>query len=160
MATTTATIFIGRAHPNDSGIIPTHLIRFTENDRPALILQSLGGKYQSKVVIPTIENTVDDIYLMIAVYILKEVQPSKDIHNIKRDSLYELFDKQERLNLYAETMKIIENTQIKVVFNILDNSHLLTQIEIIKSYPNDFEVTLPAMKKEFNAWGNKINTIE
>jgi len=108
MATTTATIFIGRAHQNDGGIIPTHLIRFTENDRPALILQSLDGKNQSKVVIPTIENTVDDIYLMIAVYILKEVQPSKEIHNAKRDSMYELFDKQERLNLYAETLKVIE----------------------------------------------------
>jgi hypothetical protein len=38
---TTATILIGHAHQNHSGINPTHLIRFTENDRPALILQSL-----------------------------------------------------------------------------------------------------------------------
>ena len=43
MATTTAIILIGHAHQNHSGINPTHLIRFTENDRPALILQQLEG---------------------------------------------------------------------------------------------------------------------
>ena len=44
MATTTATILIGRAHQNDSGINPTHFIQFTENDRPALILQAIEGE--------------------------------------------------------------------------------------------------------------------
>ena len=27
---------------------------------------------------------------------------------------------------------------------------------IIKKYPNDIEITLPAFKKEFNAWRNKV----
>ena len=48
MATTTATILIGRAHQNDSGINPTHFIQFTENDRPALILQAIEGKETSE----------------------------------------------------------------------------------------------------------------
>lgn len=158
MATTTATIFIGNAHPNHSGINPTHLIRFTENDRPALILQQLEGNAENKVIIPTVENTVDDIYLMVAVFILKRVTPSKEIHNLKRNSLYEILDDKERQSLYAETRKIFETTKIKLVFNILDDSHLLSQIDTIKTYPNDFEVTLPAIKKEFEAWANKIVT--
>ena len=45
-----------------------------------------------------------------------------------------------------------------MVINILDDSHLLSVIEQIKKYPNDFEITLPSIKKEFNAWSNKIET--
>jgi hypothetical protein len=32
--------------------------------------------------------------------------------------------------------------EIKVVFSIFDDSHLLNQIDIIETYPIDFEVTL------------------
>ena len=81
MATTTATILVGRAHQNHSGIIPTHLIRLTENSRPALIMQSLEGMEDVKIVIPTLENMVDDIYLMIAVFVLKKFENLEHIHN-------------------------------------------------------------------------------
>jgi hypothetical protein len=158
MATTTATIFIGHAHQNNSGINPSHFIQFTENDRPALILHSIDKSLEHKVIIPTVENTINDIYLMIAIYILKMVTPSKELHNAQRKSLYELLDENERLQLYSQTKKIFEATKIKIVFNILDDSHLLGQVDIIKAYPNDFEVTLPAVKKEYDAWSNSIMT--
>ncbi len=153
---TTATIFVGHAHPNHSGINPTHLIRFTENDKPTLILQPLEGGEETKIIIPTIENTVDDIYLMIAVLILKKVTPSKEIHNRERKSLYEILDEQERFALYEETKKIIQETELKVVFNILDDSHLLNQVDLIKQYPNDYEVTVPFMKNEYSVWTGKV----
>ena len=95
---------------------------------------------------------------MIAIYILKMVTPSKELHNTQRKSLYELLDENERFQLYSQTKKIFEATKIKLVFNILDDSHLLGQVDIIKDYPNDFEVTLPAVKKEYNAWSNSIIT--
>ena len=157
MSTTTATILIGHAHQNDSGINPTHIIFFTENSRPAIILQSLEGKSKNKIIIPTVENTVDDIYLTIAVYILNEIKPSKELYNSNRDSLYDLLDENERINLYNETLKLFEKIRVKVVFNILDDSHLLSQLDAIKKYPNDFEVTLPSMKKEYNAWTQKVS---
>jgi hypothetical protein len=159
MATTTATIFVGKSHPNDGGINPTHLIRFTENDRPALILIDLEGKEEEKVIIPTLENTIDDIYLMIGVFILKKIKPSKKINNKKRDSLYEILEKTERIELYEKTVKLINEFNIKVVVNILESSHLLHIIEQIKKYPNDFEVTITSMKKEYDRWSNSIKTI-
>lgn len=158
MATTTALIFVGQAHQNNSGINPTHLIQFTENDRPALILRDIEGRGQVKVIIPTIENTIDDIYLMISVFILKQVKPSKEIHNHSRNSLYDILEENERQNLYLKTIDVLKKHRIKVVMNILDDSHLLSLIEQIKKYPNDFEITLPSIKKEFNAWSNKIET--
>lgn len=72
MSTTTATILIGRAHQNHGGIIPTHLIQLTENSRPSLLLQPIEGPSDVKVVIPTLENIVDDIYLMVTVFILNK----------------------------------------------------------------------------------------
>ena len=147
MATTTAVILFGSAHQNDSGINPTHIIQFRENSRASLVLQSLDGKNESQVVIPTIENTIEDIYLLIAVYILKEIHPIKELQNSNRDSLYEIFSQEERQLLYDETFKVFERIRAKVVFNILDGSLLLNQVETIKKYPNDFEVTLPKIIK-------------
>lgn len=156
MATTTATILIGGAHQNNSGINPTHIILFTENDRSAIILKSLEGKSEDKIVIPTIENTVDDIYLTIAVYVFNWLKPSIELANVNRDSLSDILNQDERINLYNETLIFFEKNRVKVVFNILNDSHLLTQLDAIKKYPNDFEVTLPVMKKEYNAWSQKV----
>jgi hypothetical protein len=156
MATTTATILIGHAHQNDSGIIPSHLIRFTENDRPAFILHSLESIEENKVIIPTIENTIDDLYLMIAVFILNKMEPAIVLHSKERKSIYDIFDEKERTELYKKTKLIIEESNLKVVFNLLEDSLLLNQLHIIKQYPNDYEVTVPYMKNEYSAWSGKV----
>jgi len=160
MATTTAIILIGRAHHNDSGINPTHLIRLTENSRPALTLQSIDGKAEPIIIIPTIDNMVDDIYLMISVFILNELNPGKELQTKELKSMYEIFSEQERFGLYEETKALIDKFEIKVVFNILDGSHLLCQIDNIKQYPNDFEITVPYVKKEYSAWSRKVKFTE
>ena len=92
MATTTATIFIGCAHQNDSGIIPSHIILFNEGDRPSFVLQSLDDNSARKIVIPTLENTIDDLYLTIATLVLDQVKTHKEIHSSNGLSLYEIFD--------------------------------------------------------------------
>lgn len=158
MSTTTTIIIVGQAHQNDSGIIPTHLIQFTENDRPALILTKMDGSIDRKVIIPTIEHTIDDIFLMIAVFVLKLVNPSINIHTNQKISLYELLNEQERMDLYSKTTLAFGNTRTKVVLNIFDGSHLLGQLDQLRKYPNDWEVTLPAIKQEFNAWHGKVET--
>ncbi|MCK9436273.1 MAG: hypothetical protein M0Q12_03575 [Synergistaceae bacterium] len=157
MSTTTATILVGRAHQNHSGIIPTHLIQLTENSRPSLLLQPIEGPSDVKVVIPTLENIVDDIYLMVTVFILNKIKPAKDIDNWERLSMYDLFDENERSSLYEESKIIIMDTSIKLVFNILKGSHLLNYVDIIKEYPNDLEITLSTLKKELSAWSDKLN---
>lgn len=157
MATTTAIILIGHAHQNHSGINPTHLIRLTENSRPALILKSIEGEEEEPIIIiPTIENIVDDIYLMISVFILKVLNPEKELQSKKGESIYDILNEQERFVLYEKAKASIQKAKIKVVFNILDESHLLNQLDKIKQYPNDFEVTVPYIKKEYNAWSGKV----
>ena len=165
MATITAKILVGCSHQNHGGILPTHLIRLSENSKPKLILTDLGiasdNVMKKKVVIPTLENTVDDIYLMIAVYILKKITLEKDMYNKDGASLYEIFEEKERFELYNQTKKIIESINLKVVFNIFDADCLLKgQIEEIKKYPPDIEITTPSFSKYYNAWKDKVVTRE
>ena len=156
MATTTATILIGHAHQNDSGIVPSHIIRFTENDRPAFILHSLESIEEDIVIIPTVESTIDDLYLMIAVFILNKLDSAILLHSKERKSIYEIYDNNQRADFYNKTKLIIQESKIKVVFNLLENCHLLNQIHIIKQYPNDYEVTVPLIKNEYSAWSGKV----
>lgn len=158
MATTTATIFVGKNHPYDSGIKATHLIFFNENDRPSLVLKSLSTPEDEVIMIPTLENTIDDIHLMITVFILKKIVPSKPLNTAEKKSLHEILDNKERIQLYNEIKTLLNESKIKVVFNILDGSHLLTQLDKIKTYPNNYEVTVCTMKKEYDGMSRKIRT--
>ncbi len=160
MSTTTATIFIGHTDPHESGIQPTHFIQFTENDRPALILRAIDDKSDAKVIIPSVENTIDDIYLMLAVFVLKKVRPSKEIHNLQRNSLYDILDEKERLALYIESKIAFQHNTMKLVFNMLEGCHLLNQLDKLKDYPHNFEVTTTTMKKKQSEWSDNIETKE
>ena len=157
MSTTTATIFIGHAHPNDGGIQASHLIQFTENSRPALILYNLEEAQEPLVMIPTVHETIDDIYLMIVSYVLNGIEINRET---QQESLYDIFSQEERLSLYAKAKAYLSEHRIKVVFNLLDGSHLLNQIDLIKSYPNDVEITRPDFKKEYHHWGQQVITKE
>jgi hypothetical protein len=152
MATTTATIFIGQTHQNDSGIIPTHLIQFTENDTPGIKLINLSTLKPIKII-PSIDKPIDDIFLVIAIYILGGISISKQLEN---NCVSEVFEKHELHELYNQSKNILEVQKIKTVFNLLDNSILLRHIEDIKQYPNDFEITTPIYKKEYNRWSNEV----
>ena len=93
----------------------------------------------------------DDIYLMIVVFVLK------GIHFEKK---YELFTETERKSLYDEAKAYLAEHRIKVVFNLLVGCHLLNQLDLIKAYPEDVEITTPAFKKEYSQWGQQVNVSE
>lgn len=156
MATTTAIILVGHAHPNDGGINPTHLIQLTENNRPALILRSADGNDEPRLLIPTLENMVDDIYLMIATYVLQVVKSDRPIADPTRESMYDLYTEEERKALYTETLNALQQTKFKVVFHISDGSHLLHLLEQINRYPADVEVTTPYLTKEYSDWTGEV----
>lgn len=68
MVAVTSLIFVGQPYPNEGGIRPTEIIRFEESDRPAFIFErhSTDKKLERMVVIPTIENLLDDSLLLAA----------------------------------------------------------------------------------------------
>jgi len=76
----------------------------------------------------------------------------KEIHKLYND---------KRMNMTTD--KIIEHIKtydLKTVFNILAGSTLLNQLDRVKDYPNDFEVTTPKFCKKYNYQEGKEEFIE
>ena len=71
MGTFTAQILVGTPDLYHGGIIPTHYLFLSENDRPAWILEDKSGS-QNVVWVPTIEDILEDALLMIAVHVCKD----------------------------------------------------------------------------------------
>lgn len=157
MSTTTASIFIGHAHPNDGGVIPSHWIQFTEGSIPAVYLYALENPKEPVKMIPTVDHTIDDIYLMIVIFVMNGLQIGREIQH---KSMYDLFTEAERKSLYDEAKAYLAEHRIKVVFNLLVGCHLLNQLDLIKAYPEDVEITTPAFKKEYSQWGQQVNVSE
>jgi hypothetical protein len=153
MATITATIFVGSVHPNDGGIIPTHYIFLSEGSKPVLSFRSIKDAETTQVILPTIENTIEDIYLLISFFFLKKINFSANLIGSEELSMYDLFSKQERFSLYAQNKEFLQSQELKIVFNLLDGCHLLSQLETIQAYPSDYEITTTIQKREHTNWG-------
>ena len=150
--TTTATILIGSGHPNDGGIEVKNIIELTEGSRPAFILTDKDSSAEKKVMIPTIENMLDDVYFMIAVHLLGLTVTKKTIHTDDIISMYDLFDKDERAELYKNVKSQMESFNLKLTFNLYQDSTLLNFIDKIKDYPLDYEITTTHSIRERSMW--------
>jgi len=158
MATTTGQILIGRSHPNDGGIVDFHCLYFMEGDRPSIIFNDSINSNESIVVIPTIERTIDDIFFVIVYFILKSNSIQKKIINTSYIEMYDVFSVHERDEIYNDVQNILSEQNLKVIFNIFENSHLLSLVDDIKKYKINFEVTKTIVKREFNRWSGEYET--
>ena len=155
MASMTAQILIGSPHPFHGGINPTHKIYLSENSRPALILtrediheQNTKDAFDKATWIPTLENMLDDILLMISYFVLKNESISQELSKIKSKDLrflemYEDINEETRLKLYKSNKDIIGGYKdLKLVFSIFKGSSLLSATSKIKDYKIDFELCI------------------
>ncbi len=161
MAAVTSLIFIGQSHPNQGGIRPTQIIRFEEGDRPAFIFEphSVDKKLDRLVVIPTVENLLDDL-LLLAAYRLKlsAKLPGLMDEFIKPKISEGYIDisssltRQQREHLY-NFIKDIESFP-KMAFCVFEGSGLIPSIAMLRNYPVECEVCLPAFSRRFSSWTN------
>ena len=146
MATITAFIFIGKAHQDYSGIIPSHYIALYESEHPSLSLYKIDNPKEIIRIRPPEEKLIDNIYLLIHTFILKA--EANLIENMNGKELHKLYNVKKENITYEKLMENIKTYDIKVVFNILAGSSLLNQLDRINDYPNDFEVTTPKFRNE------------
>ena len=154
MATITAFVLIGKAHQNNSGIIPTHYIALYENDHPSLSLKKIDSNKEIIRISPTAEKIVDNIYLLIYTFVLKAEINLNNSMNGKE--IHKLFNEKKSNLTYEQIMSGLETYDFKVVFNILAGSTLLNQLDRIKEYPNDFEVTTAKFRQEYSHRTGKV----
>ena len=154
MATVTAFILVGKAGQKQSGIIPTHYIMLYESEQPSLSLHRIDDNKEIIRIRPTIEKLVDNIYLLIYTFVSKAVIYLDK--NMIEKGIHKIFNEQKRELSYEKIMECLETDDLKVVFNIFTGSTLLNQIERIKDYPNDYEITITKFKKEYNYQKDRI----
>jgi hypothetical protein len=158
MATITAFILIGTAHQNHSGIIPTHYIALYESDNPSLSLHKFDGNKEIIRIRPPVEKLVDNIYLLIHTFILRAEVNSTEGMNGKE--IHKLYNDRKKYFTCEEIIENLKTYDLKVVFNILVGSTLLNNLDRIKNYPSDFEITTPKFRKEYSNQTGKVEFVE
>lgn len=149
MSTVTAHILAGREHLYHGGINPTHHIALYENSRPVLMVDAFmpeeGKETKLPRWIPSLDNMVDDIMLMAAVFIFKDQRTIEMLEEAVPETTdwrewMELYDIDEtvRLKLYAHVKSLSFNC--KMVFTVMEDSHLVRQMGKVKEYPFAIEV--------------------
>jgi len=151
MGTLTAQILVGSAHLYHGGINPSHIIYLSENDRPAWILVNehiFSKKTGEKITwIPTLEHTLEDALLMIAIYAVKDsriCEMAKKFFGCGINHKLELYKDtkpQDREQLYQKCREIdFIGYGCKIVITILKGSSLQNAVDILKSYKIEAEI--------------------
>jgi len=158
MSTITAFILIGTAHQKRSGIIPNHYIVLYEDENPSLSFHRFENNKEIIRIRPSVNKLIDNIYLLIHTFLLKAEANSTDGMNGKE--IHRLFNNRKENITCEQIMENLKTYDLKVVFNILSGSSLLNQLDRIKDYPNDFKVTVPKFRKEYNDQMGKVEFLE
>ena len=154
MAAITALILVGTAHQNLTGINPTHYVMLYENDQPSLSLHKFENNKEIIRIRPTAEKLVDNIYLLIHTFVLKAEIFLND--NMSGKEIHKVYNEEKSKLTFEKISASLETYNFKVVFNIFAGSTLLNQLERIKDYPNDFEVTISKFRKEYSYRTEKV----
>lgn len=165
MATFSAQIIVGDAHPNDDGINPTHYVFLSENSRPAWVLvpENIFNRRKSatrKVTwIPTVERMLEDALLMVAIHVMKDSEIVNLAHSLgsniesERLELYSTFEDSHREQLYQKCREITDFP--KMVITAFKGSSIETQLPIVEEYGMDLEVCRPFYTRMYSPWTNE-----
>ncbi len=164
MATITAHILVGEAHPNHEGICPSHQIYLSENSRPALTLT--GTQYTQAtepspriVWVPTVEHMLEDALLMIAIHVAKDPEILEMVRGFttkiesERVEMYEDLDDSQREMLYAKCREL--STFPKIIVCVFRESAFWGQLEVLETYKMSVEVCWTNYSRLYSAWTKK-----
>jgi len=167
MATFTAQILVGDPHPNDDGITPSHYLFFSENDSCAWVLVPENVfrhnlKYKTILWLPTIENTLEDAFLMIAVHVQKSKEVIRlaksfvpGIETQPRFEVYHYLNDSQLRELYGMCREATDYP--KLILSVFSGSHIRRQLGIVLRYRMDIEVLYPHYSRLFSPWSGRTH---
>ncbi|CAE6723344.1 hypothetical protein [Candidatus Nitrotoga fabula] len=162
MAAVTAITFVGHAHPNDGGIRPIDTIEFGEGDRPYFEFPAKRGESPRSrlVLIPTLENTVDDLLLLISYYLVEHPEIVSAVDNTYGEAIkggylemYSNFTESQRYSLYEKVMPLQELP--KVAICLFESSHLQRTVHHLENYSLTCEVCMSIFSRQYSRWTNR-----
>jgi hypothetical protein len=170
MATMTAQMLIGMAHPYDGGINPNYYMYLSENSVPrwTLIQENISSKYleekDQRIAqwIPTIENMLEDALLMIGIYIIKDeslINMAKQFFNGEIPRTAELYEDTttKALEMMRFRMQKLEFPS-KITLSIFSGSTIMNHLKKLENYQMDMEVCVPIYLRQYNVW-NQLQEI-
>ena len=162
MGSYTGQVLIGGSHPNHGGIIPDYRLYLSENSRPALILEKTE-ETEKITWIPTLENMMGDVFLMISTYVLKDqtildkLQSYFDVNDNKMVEMYDVFTENKLQKLYQVNKEILKKYEgLKVAISVFEGSYLKSQLPFLEEYEVDMEVCTPIYNRYYNQWQGEV----
>lgn len=169
MATFTAQILIGSAHPNHGGITPTHQLYLSENSHPAWLLvpATVANRVpirpsETVTWIPTHENMLEDALLMIALHVVRDPGVGEAAERLLRTktpsfaTLREDIDKQDLQHLYEKSRSA--DIEVKLVITVMHGSTVMGQLKALEKYRMEVEVCTPRYSRSYSRWRERIMT--
>ena len=171
MGTFTAQILVGRSHPYDGGIIPSHYLFLSENGRSAWILlpQNISifreGRFRERrrgiVWIPTPENMLEDALLMIAIHVCRNqevIDIAKRFYpEIDRLSRLELCSEIERSGLEQLYQKCREVVAFpKLAVSVFSSSSIQSKLSVLEKYNMEVEVCVLVYNRWYSCMAKKM----
>ncbi len=161
MGTMTAQLLIGKAHPYEGGIYPSHYMFLSENGTASWTLYEINSPNKpSKPYIanwiPTVDYLLEDAIVMIGLYVIKD----EELIGLAKRYIANFEDTQIRLYEHASELgleklraraKQIEQ-QYKITLSGFYGSSILNQIEVLEKYQMEVEVCLPVFAREYSVW--------
>ena len=161
MATITAQILIGQAHPNSGGLRYNYkTVQLSENSRPCWILKY--GNVDLTLIPERPETILDDGLVFIGIHVLKipglrasaiengiNIQdPRTDLTEVTHDSMDPL-----RKTLLSHYLSHTQST--KLIFSVFDQSSILNQLECLRDYAFDCEILTCQYSRTESVWSGE-----
>lgn len=172
MAELTAQILIGRLDRQYQDKKIRNYMFLSENDKPAWILTDVNlmipsyglGDQKSEIIwIPTVEDMLEDAFLMIGIYIVQDPnlikavneRAGKNIKRSKRVLMYDVFEKEKREELYRICRDIKNFPRLELI--LMEDSNIERQIRVIKYYQMEIVVYGIKYSRLYSPWNKKMN---
>lgn len=165
MAAVTAIIFVGNAHPSRGGIRPVDTIEFSEGGSPCFEFPAENDRKlrERLILIPTLENTIDDVLLFISYYLLKHSEIILAVDKVYgsainggRIEMYTDFTEVQRQGLYEKVMSLQDLP--KVAICLFDSSHLKRTIHHLEKYSLECDVCVSVFSRRYSAWTGGLDS--
>lgn len=148
----TAQVLIGQSNLDNGGVIPEYQLFLSESNKTLLLMKELKGTNEW-VWYPSKDSILDDIFLMISIIVFREIK----VQHPENLSLMDHYTEKERFDSYELVKGRSQYWDKKIFLNVFDSSFIDDQLDHIKEYNCDVELTKTRYIRESNPDSGETN---